>query len=56
MANVKKKRAVSVKPTIKPEVHIYFGRNTERLHVNMRLTAVDERALFDALRKRHPKW
>jgi hypothetical protein len=52
----KKKQAVRVKavnPKAKPKVHVYFGRSTERLHVDVRLTAAEERGLYEALQKRY---
>lgn len=56
LAMAKTKRAVSirrVKSKADPVVSVTFGKNTGRLHIDVRLTAAEERGLFNALRKRY---
>jgi hypothetical protein len=40
----------------KPDLSVYIGKNTKRIHVDIRLTAAEERGLYNELRKRHPTW
>jgi hypothetical protein len=52
----KKKRAVPIipiNPKAKPNVHIQFARNSRRLQIIVRLTAAEEKGLYEKLRKRH---
>jgi hypothetical protein len=64
MANSKAKRKTGIrriKPKGKTEfgklgLSVYVGKHSKRIHVDIRLTASEERGLLDALRKRHPNW
>jgi hypothetical protein len=38
-----------------PKVSIYIGRYSNRVHVDVRLTAAEERGLYNALAKRYGK-
>jgi hypothetical protein len=38
-----------------PKLSIYIGRYSKRVHVDVRLTAAEERGLYNALVKRYGK-
>ena len=37
----------------KPDLSLYIGKHTKRIHVDIRLTAAEERGLYEALDKRY---
>ena len=44
-----------VDPKADPKLRIYAGKNSDRVHVDIRLTAAEERGLYNFLRKRYGK-
>jgi hypothetical protein len=58
MATKKKKRAVPIipiNPKAEPKIHVQFARNSRRLQIIARLTAAEEKGLYEKLRKRYGK-
>lgn len=55
-SNTAQKRSIGIRrvnPKAKPDVSIYIGKHTKRVHVDVRLTAAEERGLYVKLAKRY---
>ena len=39
----------------KPDLSVYIGKHTKRIHVDIRLTTAEERGLYAVLNKRYGK-
>ena len=55
MANIARKSRTIKRVNVKadPKLSIYIGRYSKRVHIDVRLTAAEERGLYNALAKRY---